>query len=95
MTDVSAPWRSIVWAGQQSQAKADECRAKASWREVKDAPQTGPSPFKEAAISERSSSGRAGARPFPRWWRSNRRRPQCLGAVGGEEWREAGGGLQR
>ena len=63
--------------------KPDECPAKASWREVKDTPQTGPSAFKEAAISERSSSGSRGP-SIPLVKRSKRQATMILRGGGRE-----------
>lgn len=67
MTDVPAPWRTIMWAGQQSQA--------AWWMpsqgELEGSKKTllkrARRLSKEAAISECSSSGGTGALHFP-WW---------------------------
>lgn len=80
MTDVPAPWRDHDAGRTAKPGEPDESPAKASWREVKDTPpppypssHTGPSAFKDAAISECSSSESEGAWPF-----SPPAEPQCL-----------------
>lgn len=76
MTDVSAPWRTIMWAGQQSQAAwrmPSQSKLEGGKRHSSNRPV---SPQKKQPLVSAHQAG-AGARPFP-WWSRANGRPQCL-----------------